>query len=93
MDEAERLCQRLAIIDNGSWAGREAQAFSRRVEVSGETKVGAGGTANETGSDRPRMTQYRDWEYGMKMECDADPYYSVKFDSTLAPFLFSGPFS
>ena len=66
MDEAERLCQRLAIIDDGrmvaegapreliqrhiepqvvevygedapGWAEREAQAFSRRVEVSGET--------------------------------------------------------
>ena len=66
MDEAERLCQRLAIIDDGKmvtegaprqliqqqieaqvvevygedapgWAEREAQAFSRRVEVSGET--------------------------------------------------------
>jgi lipooligosaccharide transport system ATP-binding protein len=66
MDEAERLCQRLAIIDNGKmvaqgaprelirdnieaqvvevygedapgWAAREAQAYSRRVEVSGET--------------------------------------------------------
>jgi lipooligosaccharide transport system ATP-binding protein len=66
MDEAERLCQRLAIIDAGrmvaegaprdlirdnieaqvvevygedapGWAGREAQAYSSRVEVSGET--------------------------------------------------------
>jgi lipooligosaccharide transport system ATP-binding protein len=66
MDEAERLCQRLAIIDAGKmvaegaprqliqqhieaqvvevygedapgWAEREAHAFSRRVEVSGET--------------------------------------------------------
>ena len=66
MDEAERLCQSLAIIDDGrmvaegaprqlihdhieaqvvevygedapGWAEREAQAFSRRVEVSGET--------------------------------------------------------
>ena len=66
MDEAERLCQRLAIIDDGrmvaegaprqliheqieaqvvevygedapGWAEREAQTFSRRVEVSGET--------------------------------------------------------
>ncbi|MBK9021212.1 MAG: ATP-binding cassette domain-containing protein [Sulfuritalea sp.] len=66
MDEAERLCQRLAIIDAGrmvaegaprdlirdnieaqvvevygedapGWAQREAQAFSNRVEVSGET--------------------------------------------------------
>jgi lipooligosaccharide transport system ATP-binding protein len=66
MDEAERLCQRLAIIDDGKmvaegpprqliheqieaqvvevygedapgWAEREASAFSRRVEVSGET--------------------------------------------------------
>jgi lipooligosaccharide transport system ATP-binding protein len=66
MDEAERLCQRLAIIDSGkivaegaprelirshieaqvvevygedapAWAVREAQAFSLRVEVSGET--------------------------------------------------------
>ena len=66
MDEAERLCQRLAIIDDGKmvaegaprqliqqhieaqvvevygedapgWAEREAHAFSRRVEVSGET--------------------------------------------------------
>ncbi|MCX7163605.1 MAG: ATP-binding cassette domain-containing protein [Rhodocyclales bacterium] len=66
MDEAERLCQRLAIIDDGrmvaegppnalirqhieaqvvevygedapGWAEREAKAFSRRVEVSGET--------------------------------------------------------
>jgi lipooligosaccharide transport system ATP-binding protein len=66
MDEAERLCQRLAIIDDGrmvgegpprqlirehieahvvevygedapGWAEREAGAFSRRVEVSGET--------------------------------------------------------
>ncbi len=66
MDEAERLCQRLAIIDDGrmvgegapralirehieaqvvevygedapGWAAREANAFSRRVEVSGET--------------------------------------------------------
>ena len=52
MDEAERLCQRLAIIDGGKMvadgapralirehieAAREAQGFSRRVEVSGET--------------------------------------------------------
>jgi len=66
MDEAERLCQRLAIIDDGrmvaegppsalirqhieaqvvevygedapGWAEHEAKAFSRRVEVSGET--------------------------------------------------------
>lgn len=66
MDEAERLCQRLAILDDGrmvaegeprtlihehiesqvvevygedapGWAAREAHAYSRRVEVSGET--------------------------------------------------------
>ncbi len=66
MDEAERLCQRLAIIDAGrlisagpprelirqhieaqvvevygedapGWAATEARAFSRRVEISGET--------------------------------------------------------
>ena len=66
MDEAERLCDRLAIIDNGrlisegaprelirqhieaqvvevygenspGWAATEAQAFSHRVEISGET--------------------------------------------------------
>jgi lipooligosaccharide transport system ATP-binding protein len=66
MDEAERLCERLAILDDGrmvaegeprqlihdhieahvvevfgedapGWAEREAHAFSRRVEVSGET--------------------------------------------------------
>ena len=66
MDEAERLCDRLAIIDNGrlisegaprdlirqhieaqvvevygedapGWAVTEAQAFSHRVEISGET--------------------------------------------------------
>ncbi|MCF8197968.1 MAG: ATP-binding cassette domain-containing protein [Sulfuritalea sp.] len=66
MDEAERLCQRLAILDDGrmvtegepralihehiepqvvevygedapGWAAREANAFSQRVEVSGET--------------------------------------------------------
>ena len=66
MDEAERLCQRLAIMDAGQliavgaprqlireqieaqvvevygedapgWAAREAPAYSRRVEVSGET--------------------------------------------------------
>jgi lipooligosaccharide transport system ATP-binding protein len=66
MDEAERLCHRLAIIDSGrmvaegapreliathiepqvvevygedapGWAAREARAFARRVEVSGET--------------------------------------------------------
>jgi lipooligosaccharide transport system ATP-binding protein len=66
MDEAERLCQRLAILDNGKlvtegaprdlirdhieahvvevygdgapdWARQEARAFSRRIEISGET--------------------------------------------------------
>ncbi len=37
------------------------------------------------------MTQYRDWEYGMKMECDADPccssYCSVGKGRTMRCFI------
>jgi hypothetical protein len=57
-------------------AGADFWGFSfgpAAFTANSETKVGAGGTASEVKSARPRTMQYRDCEYGMKMECDAGP--------------------